>query len=159
MAINNHLVCGDDACGPSCRVWSWMTETITANLQHLVEVRERLAVVESKTETLEHTLPRIGKLEAGVAALSTRIESVSQDIHEIQVDGHKTVEALQSLRDQHRGLSHKISQLFWTGAGAMLVVGLVVSAVSFFAALSNIDGWIDREAEREEPPRIEGRRR
>ena len=42
----------------------------------------------------------------------------------------------------------------------MLVIGLVVSAVSFFAALSNIDGWIDREAEqRDDPPRIEGRRR
>ena len=112
------------------------------------KVRERLAVVESKTDDLVATLPRIGKLEAGVAALSTRIECVSKDIHEIQVDGHKTVEALENLQEQHSGLSHKISQLFWTGAGAMLVVGLVVSAVSFFAALSNIDGWLDREAER-----------
>ena len=136
-----------------------MTETLHPNLTQLIEVRERLAVVEKSTKTLEATLPRIGKLEAGVAALSTRIESVSHDIHEIQVDGHKTVEALQRLQDQHSGLSHKISQLFWTGAGAMLVIGLVVSAVSFFAALSNIDGWIDREAEREDPPRIEGRRR
>ena len=91
-----------------------------------------------------------------------------------------TVETLQALQQQHRGLSQKISQLFWTGAGAMLVVGFVVSAVSFFAALSNIDSWIDRlaqdrvtqdrvtqdretaaEAERgpTERPVIEGRRR
>ena len=136
-----------------------MTETLHPNLTQLIEVRERLAIVEKSTKTLEATLPRIGKLEAGVAALSTRIESVSKDIHEIQVDGHRTVEALECLQQQHHGLSHKISQLFWTGAGAMLVIGLVVSAVSFFAALSNIDGWIDREAEREDPPRIEGRRR
>ena len=139
------------------------------------KMRERLAVVESKTDDLVATLPRIGKLEAGVAALSTRIEGVSKDIHEIQVDGHKTVEALDNLQKQHGGLSEKISQLFWTGAGAMLVVGFVVSAVSFFAALSNIDSWIDRlaqdpvtqdretaaEAERgpTERPVIEGRRR
>ena len=135
-------------------------------------------MVESKTEDLVATLPRIGKLEAGVAALSTRIEGVSKDIHEIQVDGHKTVEALENLQAQHGGLSAKISQLFWTGAGAMLVIGLVVSAVSFFAALSNIDSWVDRvaqdrvaqeretEAERgptergpTERPVIEGRRR
>ena len=113
-------------------------------------------MVESKTEDLVATLPRIGKLEAGVAALSTRIEGVSKDIHEIQVDGHKTVEALENLQAQHGGLSAKISQLFWTGAGAMLVIGLVVSAVSFFAALSNIDGWLDRETERTV---IEGRHR
>ena len=136
-----------------------MTELVNGNLAHLVEVRERLAVVESKTETLEDTLPRIGKLEAGVAALSTRIEGVSQDIHEIQVDGHRTVETLQALQQQHRGLSQKISQLFWTGAGPMLVIGLVVSAVSFFAALSNIDGWIDRETRLDNPPPIESRRR
>ena len=136
-----------------------MTETPMDRTQTMIKVHERLAIVENRTETLEKTLPRIGKLEAGVAALSTRIEGVSKDIHEIQQDGHRTVEALECLQSQHRGLSHKISQLFWTGAGAMLVIGLVVSAVSFFAALSNIDGWIDREAEREDPPRIEGRRR
>ena len=136
-----------------------MTEIPMDRTQTMIKVHERLAIVENRTETLEKTLPRIGKLEAGVAALSTRIEGVSKDIHEVQQDGHRTVEALECLQSQHRGLSHKISQLFWTGAGAMLVIGLVVSAVSFFAALSNIDGWIDREAEREDPPRIEGRRR
>ena len=136
-----------------------MTETLHPNLTQLIEVRERLAIVEKSTKDLEETLPRIGKLEAGVAALSTRIEGVSQDIHEIQVDGHRTVETLQALQQQHRGLSQKISQLFWTGAGAMLVIGLVVSAVSFFAALSNIDGWIDRETRRDNPPPIESRRR
>jgi hypothetical protein len=123
-----------------------MTETSLGNLNQLVEVRERLAVVESKTETLESTLPRIGQLEAGVASLSTRIEAVSQDIHEIQQDGHRTVTALRGLQDQHTDLSHKISRLFWTGAGAMAVVAAVATVVSFVAGLSNIDGWIDREA-------------
>ena len=135
-----------------------MTETLHPNLTQLIEVRERLAIVEKSTKDLEETLPRIGKLEAGVAALSTRIEGVSQDIHEIQVDGHRTVETLQALQQQHRGLSQKISQLFWTGAGAMLVIGLVVSAVSFFAALSNIDGWIDSKTAAERSI-VEGRRR
>ena len=119
---------------------------------------ERLAVVESKTQNLEETLPRIGKLEAGVAALSTRIEGVSQDIHGIQRDGHRTVGALRRLQEQHSGLSHKIGELFWSGAGAMLVIGCVVSAVSFFASLSTIEGWLDRPAgapaaQRREAPR------
>jgi predicted nucleic acid-binding Zn-ribbon protein len=124
-----------------------MTEVMSANLTHLVEVRERLAVVESKTETLAQTLPRIGALENGVTALSTRIEAVSQDIHEIQQDGHRTVTALQGLQDQHTDLSHKIGRLFWTGAGAMAVIAALATVVSFLAGLSNIDGWIDREIE------------
>jgi predicted nucleic acid-binding Zn-ribbon protein len=124
-----------------------MTDQLPQHLSHLVEVRERLAVVESKTETLESTLPRIGQLEAGVAALSTRIEGVSEDIHEIQQDGHRSVQALENLQSQHTELSHKIGKLFWTGAGAMTVIAALATAVSFVASLSNIDGWIDRETD------------
>ncbi len=83
---------------------------------------------------------------------------VAQDVHGIQGDSHRTVEALQRLQEQHQALNHRISQLFWTGAGAMLVIGLLVSAVSFFASLSTIDGWLDRPAgaaaaQRREAPR------
>lgn len=130
-----------------------MTDNLSGQLSHLVEVRERLAVVESKTSTLENTLPRIGALENGVTALSTRIEAVSQDIHAIQRDGHRTVEALKGLHDQHADLSHKISKLFWTGAGAMMIVGSIAGVISFVAGLSNIDGWIGRDAVRKEQAR------
>ena len=135
-----------------------MTETLTGNLQQLVEVRERLAVVESKTETLEHTLPRIGKLESGVAALSTRIEGVSQDIHAIQQDGHRTVQALENLQERHTELSQKIGKLFWSGAGAMTLIAAIATVVSFVAGLSNIDGWIDREVAANREARQEARR-
>ena len=135
-----------------------MTETPMDRTQTMIKVHERLAIVENRTETLEKTLPRIGKLEAGVAALSTRIEGVSKDIHEIQQDGHRTVEALGSLQSQHSELSHKISKLFWTGAGAMTLVAAVATVVSFIAGLSNIDGWIDRELASKREAREEARR-
>ena len=135
-----------------------MTETLHPNLTQLIEVRERLAIVEKSTKTLEATLPRIGKLESGVASLSTRIEAVSKDIHEIQQDGHRTVEALGCLQSQHSELSHKISKLFWTGAGAMTLIAAVATVVSFIAGLSNIDGWIDREMAAKREARQEAQR-
>ena len=99
---------------------------------------ERLARVEHRTDTLERCLPRIGRLEAGVASLTTRIEVVAQDVHGIQGDSHRTVEALQRLQEQHQALNQRISQLFWTGAGAMLAIGLLVSAINVIATVQEL---------------------
>ena len=55
-----------------------MTDTLHPNLTQLIEVRERLAIVEKSTKTLEDTLPRIGKLEAEIAAQERQLRRISK---------------------------------------------------------------------------------
>ena len=104
----------------------------------LTTMAERLAVVEHRTDALESCLPRIGQLETGVATLDHRVERVAHDLRAIGADSHRTVEALQQLKQQHSDLNQRISQLFWTGAGAMLAIGLLVSAINVIATVQEL---------------------
>lgn len=104
----------------------------------LTTMAERLARIEHRTDTLEQCLPRIGQLETGVATLDHRVERVAHDLQAIGTDSHRTVEALQRLQQQHHDLNHRISQLFWTGAGAMLAIGLLVSAINLIATVQEL---------------------
>jgi len=104
----------------------------------LITMSERLARVEHRTESLETCLPRISALEAGVARLTANIEQVAADVHHIESTGRQTLDALQALKDQHGGLNQRISQLFWTGAGAMLMIGLLVSAINVGSTLAEL---------------------
>lgn len=105
---------------------------------------ERLARVEHRTESLETCLPRISALEAGVARLTADIEQVASDVHHIETTGRRTLEALQRLQDLHTASDHRVSQLFWTGAGAMLTIGLLVSAINVAASLTDLPYTITR---------------
>lgn len=103
---------------------------------------ERLAVVESKTQTLDQAMPRIAKLETSVATLSVNIDSMRDDIHGLRADGTQLIAGLAELTKQHSGITARISQLFWTGAGFVLLCTLVASGISLY------ETWLDIQDKR-----------
>ena len=95
---------------------------------------ERLAVVESKTSSLEECVPRIRMLEKGSAAMNAKLEGICDALSEIKRDGHHSMLSIDTL-------NRRINRLFWTGAGVMMAVGIVASAIQVGGALVNIDAW------------------
>jgi hypothetical protein len=111
-----------------------MTDTDNSRLNRMAE---RLAVVESKLRQTEKALPRIGKLETGMASLKTSVESLGDDIKETKADCGKMITAMGGLSEQHIKINARISQLFWTGAGVMLLASALIGAVGLYQS------WLD----------------
>ena len=102
-------------------------------LDHRVNrMGERLAVVESKTVTLEECLPRIQLLEKGTASMSARLDGIKDTLSDIKTDSHRSMLSIDTL-------SRRINRLFWTGAGVMLAVGVVASVIQVGGAWGNFD--------------------
>ena len=111
--------------------------------QRITRMAERLAVVESKTQGFDQALPRITKLETSVATLGVNIDDMRGDILELRENGTQMIEGLTELTKQHGGISARISQLFWTGAGVVLVCTFVGAGISAY------ETWLDIQDKRQ----------
>lgn len=122
--------------------------------QRITRMAERLAVVESKTQTLDQAMPRIAKLETSVATLGVNIDDMRDDIRGLRTDGGQMIAGLAELTQQHSGITARISQLFWTGAGFVLLCTLIGGGISLY------ETWLDIQDKRhraELTERIEAR--
>ena len=118
-----------------------MNETDNNRLNRMAE---RLAVVESKLQQTEKALPRIGRLETGMASLRTSVDALGGTIKEIKADGEKLVNAMGGLSEQHTKINHRISQLFWTGAGVVLLASIIIGSVGLYKT------WLDIQERRQQ---------
>jgi hypothetical protein len=110
--------------------------------QRLTRMAERLAVVESKTQTIDHAMPRISQLETSVATLGVNITDMRGDIGELRENGTLMISGLAELTKQHGGISSRISQLFWTGAGVVLLATAIGGGISLY------ETWLDIQDKR-----------
>ncbi len=103
---------------------------------------ERLAVVENQTRSLEQSVPRIARLEALVSAVTAKLDGLVDSFAESREATQRIQDGMDQMQAQTSDLSHRIGRLFWTGAGAMLVIGSLATGITL---LINIDNWWTRQ--------------